>query len=161
MRAAASLYRKLPEGKTGTFPAMESPQELRELLGAIRRVAVVGVSGEPTRPSHEVAAFLITHSHFEVDLVNPHEREVFGRPCYPSLQALPERPDLVDVFRRPPALPEVARDAVRVGAKALWLQEGLISAEAKRIAEDAGLAVVMDRCLKVDYRNLAPMPEGG
>ena len=143
----------------GTFSDMESPQELRELLRTTRRVAVVGVSGKSTRPSHEVTAFLIEHSHFEVDLVNPGERELFGRPCYPSLQALPDTPDLVDVFRRLEHVPDVAREAVAAGAKALWLQEGLVSEEARRIAEDAGLSVVMDRCLKVDYRNLAPTPE--
>jgi predicted CoA-binding protein len=136
---------------------MEKSDELRELFSRTRRVAVVGVSGNPTRPSHEVAAFLIEHSHFEVDLVNPRERELFGRPCYPNLAALPVPPDLVDVFRRENELPGIAREAVARGAKALWLQEGLISAEAGRIAREAGLAVMMDRCLKVDYRNLAPV----
>lgn len=146
----------------GTLPAMEKSDELRALLARTERVAVVGVSGNPARASHDVTAFLIEHSHFEVELVNPREHELFGRPCYPSLAALPAPPDLVDVFRREEELPGIAREAAASGAKALWLQEGLVSEEVRQIAQEAGLDLVMDRCLKVDYRNLGPrVPQNG
>ncbi len=121
-------------------------------LRSARRVAMLGVSPKPERPSNFVATYLISSAaHFQVDFVNPAAPEVLGRPTYPSLADLPEPPDIVDVFRAPEHCPEVAREAVEAGASVLWLQLGIWSPEAARIALDAGLDVVMDRCLKVEH----------
>ncbi len=115
-------------------------------------VAMVGVSANPARPSNFVATYLLSSStEFDVYFVNPVADEVLGEPCYPSLADLPVVPDLVDVFRRPADLPGVAAETVEIGAKALWVQLGLWSAEAAKLGHDAGLDVVMDRCLKIEH----------
>jgi predicted CoA-binding protein len=122
---------------------------LRALLEAADTVAVVGLSSKPDRPSFEVAAYLQRHG-YRIVPVNPNEREVLGEPAYPSLLELPAgmRVDVVDVFRRPEHTPEIARQAVAIGASSLWLQEGVMNEEAEGIASEAGLAVIMDRCIK-------------
>jgi uncharacterized protein len=129
--------------------------ELRELLRRTGTIAVVGLSANPERPSHQVAWYL-HHQGYRLFGVNPlcPAPEVFGVPMFPSLQELPEPVDLVDVFRRPEYTPAVAREAVAVGARALWLQMGIRSAEARQIAEAGGLAYVEGRCLKVDHARL-------
>lgn len=116
-------------------------------------VAMVGVSSKPERASHFVATYLTSSaaSDLEVYFVNPTEDEVLGRTVYPSLEALPSTPDIVDVFRRAEACPEVAREAAAVGAGTLWLQLGIWSPEACRIALRSGMSVVMDRCLKIEH----------
>jgi predicted CoA-binding protein len=117
---------------------------------------MVGVSSNPARPSHFVATYLVSSSaDFVVWFVNPAESSILGRPVYPSLDALPEVPDLVDVFRRPADLPEVARQAVKAGVGTFWAQLGLWSDEAAQIAHDAGLHVVMNRCLKIEHARFA------
>ncbi len=123
--------------------------ELRALLGTARTVAVVGASSKPNRPSHRVAAYLQSRG-YRIVPVNPRETEVLGEPAYPSLLDVPAdvEIDVVDVFRRAEETPQVARDAVAVGAKALWLQEGIVSDDAARIAMDAGLDVVMGICMQ-------------
>jgi hypothetical protein len=118
-----------------------------------RSVAVVGVSPNPARPSHGVAAYLI-RSGLRVFPVNPAIKELFGLTAYPSLAELPERVDIVDVFRRPSVVVPVAEQAVAAGAGALWLQLGVINDEAAAIAAAGGLDVVMDRCLKVEHQRL-------
>ncbi len=122
--------------------------ELRSLLGRARVIAVVGLSSKP-RPSFEVASFLQEHG-YRIVPVNPNETEVLGERAYPSLLDIPKdlRIDVVDVFRRPEHTPEVARQAVEIGAPVLWLQEGIVSDEAARIAMDGGLDVVMGLCIK-------------
>ena len=119
------------------------------LLGA-RTVAIVGLSPDPLRASYFIGYYLKRHG-YKIVPVNPKETEILGEKSYPSLKDIPFPVDVVDVFRRPDAVPEIARDAVAIGAKALWLQFGVISPEGARIAEDAGLAVVMDRCMKVEH----------
>ena len=127
-------------------------RERRAILARARSIALVGVSANPARPSHFVATYLLSSSaDYDVYLVHPREREILGRPVYASLADLPGPPDIVDVFRKPADLPGVAREAVAVGARVLWIQLGLWSAEAARIALDAGLEVVMDRCLKIEH----------
>ncbi|WP_431023400.1 CoA-binding protein [Halomonas sp. H5] len=116
-------------------------------------IAVVGLSADPSRASHRVAAFLQARG-FRVLPVNPRHDQVLGEPCYPSLLDLPEPVDMVDVFRRPEHCPEVARQAVAIGARCLWLQLGIVSVEARRIAEAAGLAYVEDRCTLIELRRL-------
>lgn len=122
---------------------------LRALLEAADTVAVVGLSSNPDRPSFEVAAYLQRHG-YRIVPVNPNEGEVLGEPAYPSLLELPEGMgvDVVDVFRRPEHTPEIARQAVAIGASTFWLQEGVMNEEAERIASEGGLAVIMDRCIK-------------
>ncbi len=133
-----------------------SARERFAILQRTRTVAMVGASSNPARPSHFVATYLVSSStDFVVWFVNPRETTILGRPVYPSLDALPEPPDLVDVFRRADDLPGVARDAVAVGARTFWAQLGLWSDEAARIAHEAGLDVVMNRCLKIEHARFA------
>lgn len=125
---------------------------IRELLASPRRIAIVGASPSPIRPSHGVLVDLQGLGH-DVVPVNPTADEVAGLRCYPTLRDAVEATgpvDIVDVFRLPPACPAHAREAVEVGAKVLWLQLGIASREAGRIAHDGGLAVVMNRCLAVE-----------
>lgn len=127
--------------------------ELRALLADRPVIALVGASPRPSRPSHQVMAALLAEG-YEVIPVNPNEGEVLGRVSYPSLREVPRHVDLVDVFRRAEETPPIARDAVAIGAHALWLQLGVVNEEAWRTARDAGLMVVMDRCLIVEHRRL-------
>jgi uncharacterized protein len=132
-------------------------RELRSLLGEARVVAVVGISSKPWRPSHEVASYLQEHG-YRIVPVNPNEEEVLGEKVYASLLDIPKEihVDVVDVFRRAEHTPEVARDAVAIGARVLWLQEGIVSDEAARIAADGGLEVIMGVCImKVRERLMA------
>jgi predicted CoA-binding protein len=129
--------------------------ELRTMLGDARTIAVVGLSGRPGRPSYEVGRYLQEHG-YRIVPVNPNETEVFGARAYPSLLDVPKDVaiDVVDVFRRPEHTPEVARQAVAVGAKVLWLQEGIVSEEAAKIAEAGGLDVIMGICIMKVRRRL-------
>lgn len=123
-------------------------------LGILRRaksVAIVGASNNAARASYFVATYLLSSSPYDVYFVNPRADEILGRPAYDSLADLPVVPDIVDVFRKHDDLPAVAREAVDVGARTLWLQLGSWNEEAARIAEDAGLDVVMDRCIKIEH----------
>jgi len=120
--------------------------ELRSLLSSSRRIAVVGASARPDRPSLGIMKMLIAAG-FEVVPVTPMESSILGRPTYPSLSDVPGHIDIVDVFRRPADTPPVAEEAVTAHAKALWLQEGIANDEAALIAASGGLAVVMDSCL--------------
>jgi predicted CoA-binding protein len=132
-----------------------SDAELRSILGDVETIAVVGLSSKPDRHSHEVAAFLQERG-YRIVPVNPNEREVLGEPAYPSLLEIPAgvRVDVVDVFRRAEHTPAIASQAVARGATVLWLQDGIVNDEARRIAEDAGLTVVMGVCLKRTARRL-------
>lgn len=136
-----------------------TPPSARERLAILQRtktVAMVGASSNPARPSYFVATYLISSStDFEVWFVNPRETSILGRPVYPSLDALPGVPDLVDVFRRSDDLPGVARDAAAVGARTFWAQLGLWNEEAAEIGHAAGLSVVMNRCLKIEHARFA------
>ena len=126
---------------------------IREIVLTARTVAIVGLSANELRASHFVGYYLQRHG-YRVIPVNPNEERVLGEQVYPSLRDVPEHIDVVDVFRDPAAVPEIAREAVEVGAGALWLQFGVISPEGARIAQEAGLPVVMDRCLKVEHARL-------
>jgi uncharacterized protein len=128
--------------------------DIENILRETRSVAIVGVSGDPLRPSHGVWQYLKSASDYTLYLVNPTIDEIDGTPVYPSLADLPVVPDLVDVFRRREHLLSVLRDTIEVGAKTLWLQQGLWDDEVARDGAAAGLQVVMDRCLKVDHARL-------
>lgn len=129
------------------------PERLREILRDTRTVAVVGASDNPNRPSNDVFGYLARHSHYQLYPVNPHVLEIGGAPVYPALADLPVVPDMVDVFRRHEDLPAVLDDVLALDPlpKCLWLQQGLWHEQVAQTAREAGLTVVMDRCLKVDY----------
>lgn len=120
-----------------------------------RRIAVVGLSPDPSRDSYHVAAYLLSVGK-EVIPVNPNVSEVQGLKAYPTLRDIPGKVDLVDVFRRSEACPDVAREAVSIGAKGLWLQLGVASPEARRIASEGGLWYVEDRCILIEHRRVGP-----
>lgn len=129
---------------------------IRQLLSSGPRIAIVGASSNPGRPSHGVMQAL-RRAGYDVVPVNPRETTIEGVPCYPSVVDAVEATgpvDIVDVFRRPDQCVDHAREAVAVGARCLWLQLGIANAEAARIAHHAGLAVVMDRCTIVEHRRL-------
>jgi predicted CoA-binding protein len=128
----------------------QSPGTILEVLRSARTVAVVGLSSNELRPSNFVGFYLQRHG-YRVVPVNPREQEILGETSYPSLAEVPVPVDVVDVFRAPDAVPGIAEEAVAAGAKALWLQFGVISEEGAEIAERGGLAVVMDRCMKIEH----------
>jgi Predicted CoA-binding protein len=122
-----------------------------EILQDARSIALVGASANSSRASYFVASYLTQDSGYDVYFVNPRASEILGRPAFPSLADLPVVPDVVVAFRKPEDLPGVARDAADIGAKVLWIQLGLWSEEAADIALEAGLDVVMDRCIKIEH----------
>ena len=128
----------------------QDPDLISNLLHEARTVAVVGLSPNVLRPSNFVGFYLKRHG-YRIVPVNPREKEILGETSYPSLKEIPFPVDVVDVFRASDAVPDIAREAVAVGAGALWLQFGVISLEGARIAEEGGLKVVMDRCMKVEH----------
>jgi len=123
---------------------------IQRIMRSAQVIAVVGLSANPRRPSNEVARYLQRQG-LRIVPVNPNVAEALGERSYPSLRDIPFPVDVVDVFRRPTAVPEIAQDAVAIGAKALWLQLGVINREGAEIARRAGLDIVMDRCLKVEW----------
>ncbi|MEN8238659.1 MAG: CoA-binding protein [Actinomycetota bacterium] len=127
-----------------------TPGERLDIIRNARSVALVGVSANPIRSSNFVAAYLV-RTPMRAYPVNPAYSEVLSVDCYPSLAELPEVPDIVDIFRRPDAIPGVVDEAIEVGAKVVWFQLGLRHDEAARRAIDAGLQVVQDRCLKIEH----------
>jgi len=127
----------------------QDPAVIRHAL-TMRRVAIVGLSADELRASNFVGRYLLMHG-YEVIPVNPKAKEILGQTCYASLKDIPGPVDTVDVFRKPDAVPDIARDAVAIGAKCLWLQYNVISEEGAAIAEAGGLDVVMDRCMKVEH----------
>ncbi|MFV2040197.1 MAG: CoA-binding protein [Acidimicrobiales bacterium] len=134
---------------TWTPPGAQARAAIIERSGS---VAVVGASSNPARASNFVITYLLSSSaDFDVYLVNPRETEILGQRVYASLQEVPVVPDIVDVFRRPQDLPDVAREAIDIGAGAFWAQLGLHSDAAAELAHSAGLDVVMNRCLKIEH----------
>ncbi|MBV8717750.1 MAG: CoA-binding protein [Chloroflexi bacterium] len=135
----------------------QDPIVIRQILLTARTIAIVGLSSNALRPSNFVGFYLQRHG-YRIVPVNPREKEALGQPAFASLSDVPFPVDVVDVFRAPQFVPEVAKEAVKIGAKALWLQFGVISPEGARIARDGGLQVVVDRCMKVEHaRNLGRM----
>ena len=118
-----------------------------------RTVAVVGLSDDPEKASHEVGEYLKEQG-YRIIPVNPNEEEVLGERAYDTVEEIPEEVDVVDVFLPPDKTPEIAEDAVRAGAKTLWLQEGITNEEARQIAEEGDLAYIEDRCMKKTHQSL-------
>jgi uncharacterized protein len=128
----------------------QDPLTIQRVLYASQTIAIVGLSKKELRASYFVGYYLKRHG-YHVIPVNPRETKILDETSYPSLSEVPEPVDIVDVFRAPEALPGIAREAVAIGASALWCQFGVINEEAARIATDGGLNVIMDRCLKVEH----------
>jgi predicted CoA-binding protein len=127
-------------------------QNIEEILANHKRIAVVGLSGNPLRPSYGVARLMMREG-YEVFPVNPTVDEVMGKKSYPGLLDIPGEVDLVNIFRRPEYVEEVINQAIKKGAKAVWMQLGIINEAAARKALDAGLEVVMDRCWSIEYKS--------
>lgn len=128
-----------------------SDDEIDEILRTSRTVAMVGASANPDRASNRVGNYLKDNSHFTMWFVNPAADEILGEPTFPDLDSLPAAPDIVDVFRRPEHLPAVLDAAIAAKARVLWLQLGLYDEGIASRAEAAGLKVVMNRCMKIEF----------
>jgi predicted CoA-binding protein len=125
----------------------------KELLKSARIIAVVGLSPSPDRPSHRVSSYMQAHG-YKIIPVNPAITEALGEKAYPTLKDIPEKVDIVNVFRRSEDIPPIVEEAIAIKAGALWMQEGIINEAAARKAEVAGLKVIMDRCIMVSHSNL-------
>ncbi len=129
---------------------INDPEVIRKILRECRTVAVVGLSSDPLRPSYGVAQYLQKRG-YRIIPVNPNEKEVLGETAYPNLSAVPEKFDLVDIFRRSEEAGAHVDEAIRLGAKAVWLQEEVIDEKAAKRALEAGMLVVMDRCILKEH----------
>lgn len=132
-----------------------APDQIRALLGEVKTIAVLGLSNNPDRPSYGVAAYL-QQAGYRIIPVRPGQTEVLGEPAYARLADVPAVPDLVDVFRAPEHVAGIVDECLAKGVRRLWLQEGVIDAAAAQRARDAGLTVVMDRCILKEHRKLLP-----
>ncbi|WP_084557843.1 CoA-binding protein [Hamadaea tsunoensis] len=139
------------EHKIGDY---QDPATIQRVIHTARTIAIVGLSGNELRASNFVGYYLQRHG-YQVIPVNPRESEILGQRSYPALTDIPVPVDVVNVFRAPDAVPGIAADAVRIGARALWCQFGVVNEEGSRIAADAGLDVVVDRCLKIEHARYA------
>jgi len=126
---------------------------IKKVLTGSKTVAIVGISAKPEQDSNRVGRYLLDHG-YEVIPVNPTASEILGRKSYANLRELPVAPDVVDVFRRADAVPEIVEDAIAIGAKTVWMQLGLVHRQAARRAREAGLMVVMDHCMKREHERL-------
>lgn len=136
-----------------SHPDNPGDNEVRQALAGLKRIAVVGLSNKPERASHQVAQYLQSHG-YEIIPVNPVADEILGCQAYPDLASIPGPVEIVDVFRRPEFLPEIAQEAVAVGAKVLWMQLDVVNEAAAAAARRAGLLVVQNACLKVEHHRL-------
>ncbi|MFC1924980.1 CoA-binding protein [Chloroflexota bacterium] len=125
----------------------------REILNSNQNIAVVGLSSKTDRPSYIVASYLKEHG-YKVIPVNPGEKEILNETCYPDLGSITEQVDVVDIFRKSEEVPAIVEEAIRTGAKVIWMQEGIVNQEAADRAKEAGLLVVMDRCMRKEHRRL-------
>jgi len=131
-----------------------------KILNSSRTIAVVGLSPKPERPSYRVASYLKEQG-YRIIPVNPQEKQALGEPCYPELVSIPEPVDVVDIFRRSEEVPAIVEEAIKIGAKAVWMQEGVINEEAAAKAREAGLEVIMDKCMKKEHQRMRgekPLP---
>lgn len=126
-----------------------------KILNKYHTVAVVGLSPNPERPSYIVASYLIEHG-YHVIPVNPNVQQILGKVSYPDLSSIPETVEVVDIFRRPEEVIPIVEEAIKIGAKVVWLQEGITNEEAVFKAKEAGLLVVMDKCMRSEHQRLTP-----
>lgn len=132
---------------------MNSDEMMKEILESAKTVASVGLSGNEEKVSNGVGAYLLDHG-YQVIPVNPTTDEILGKKSYPDLSSVPEKIDVVQVFRRPEDVPPVVDEAIKVGAKVVWMQEGIVNEEAAQKAREAGLQVVMDACMRATHKRL-------
>lgn len=138
------------DGVSANSPVQCSVAQRIHILEKYRTIAMVGLSANPFRPSHFAAIYLLAEG-YRVIPVNPREKKILGQICYPSLKDVPESIDVVDIFRERTAVPGLVDEAIAVHAKVVWMQLGVIHEEAAAKARDAGLEVVMDRCMKIEH----------
>lgn len=127
--------------------------KIKNILQTSKVIAVVGLSDKPDRPSFEVASYLKDHG-YTIIPVNPMIKSVFGLKSYPDLLSIPKKIDVVDIFRKSEFVPEIVDQAIKIGAKVIWMQEGVVNEEAKKKAEEVGLTVVMDRCMMKEHKRM-------
>ena len=130
------------------------PADIEGIIRDTKVIAVVGLSANPDRPSYRVAAYLIERG-FDIIPVNPGQKEILGRRCFPDLKSIGRPIDLVDIFRQGEATPPIVKEALALGVKYIWLQEGVVSQEAYDLAVGSGRPIVMDRCLKEEHTRLS------
>ena len=124
-----------------------------KILREYRRIAMVGASANPERDSYQVASYLMEHG-YHVIPVNPNAQEILGKTSYPDLASIPEQVEVVNIFRRPEEVVPIVDEAIKIGAKVVWMQKGIINEEAAARAKDAGLLVVMDKCMHEEHEHL-------
>jgi len=129
---------------------INDPETIQRILTECSTIAVVGLSSKPNRPSHGVARYAQSVG-YRIIPVNPHEREVLGEKAYPNLSAVPDKVDVVDIFRRSDCVAPIVDEAIRIGARAIWMQEGVVDEEAAQKALQAGLLVVINRCMLKEH----------
>jgi predicted CoA-binding protein len=127
---------------------------LQQIFSDYTTIAVVGLSPKTNRPSNQVASYL-QQAGYRIIPVNPGQSTILGQQCYPDLRSVPEPVEVVDIFRRSDQVEPIVRDAIAIGAQVIWMQQGIINEEAAALAEQAGLTVIMDRCMKVDHMQFA------
>jgi uncharacterized protein len=137
---------------------MDHDEKLRDILLSAKTIASVGLSSNQGKESYWIASYLKEQG-YRVIPVNPTAPEIFGEKAYPDLQSVPEKIDVVQVFRKPEDVPLIVDDAIKVGAKVVWMQEGIVNYEAAQKAEEAGLRVVMDACMRSTHRRLMIGPK--
>lgn len=145
----------MADGVSSNSPVNKGPfattvQDRIRILERYRRIAMVGLSSNPFRPSHFAAIYLLSEG-YDVIPVNPREPEVLGRRCYASVREVPGPLEIVDIFREPAAVPDIVEEAIAAGAKVIWMQLGVVDETAAARARQAGLEVVMDRCMKIEH----------
>jgi predicted CoA-binding protein len=129
---------------------MNEPDTISRILNEFKTIAVIGLSDKPERDSYQVAKYMRDHG-YRIIPVNPMIKEWMGEKSYPDLKSVPEQIDVVDIFRRSEFVADIVDEAIEVGAKAVWMQLGVIDEEAAKKAEAAGLLVVMDKCMKIEH----------
>lgn len=127
-------------------------EKIRSILTESSSIAVVGLSPKSNRPSNQVARYM-QQSGYRITPVNPGQSEILGQKCYPDLQSIPHKVEIVNIFRRSDQVEPVVRDAIAIHARVIWMQQGIVNEQAARLAEENGLAVIMDRCISVDHQS--------
>jgi predicted CoA-binding protein len=136
------------------FPKQNATtEEIKEILQSSKTIAIVGISAEESKDSFRVAKYMQQHG-YKIIPVNPKYQEILGEKCYPDLKSLSEKVDIVNIFRKPEAVPSIVDEAIEIGAKSIWMQLGICNNAAADKARSAGLKVVMNKCIKVDHFNI-------
>lgn len=139
---------------------MDMDEKIKKILKDCKNIAVVGLSPKEDRPSHIVATFLKSQG-YRIIPVNPNADEILGEKCYPTLSAVPYPIDVVDIFRRPEDIPPIVDEAIKIKARVIWMQEGIINEEAAEKAKKAGIEVIMDYCMLKEHKRLLPVGRQG